>query len=240
MTNDEFKTKLLNSNEFYEKTFILKEDYQHLRHKILVEDQFGLCRIFTSDLLYNNYRPGLRSAINKTDYFINKIRDIHGNKYDYSKSFYVNNKSKITIICTEHGEFTQTPDNHLAGKGCPKCGNINKSKYQKEYPTGWTLTNWKNKALRSKNFDSFKVYILKIYSNNEEFYKIGRTFNTIVDRFTKSNNIPYNFDVVEIIEGDAEYVFKLENRLKRKNKNNKYIPNIKFDGMYECFKNIKL
>jgi protein-arginine kinase activator protein McsA len=29
--------------------------------------------------------------------------------------------NKVTIICPIHGEFWQTPENHIQGKGCPKC-----------------------------------------------------------------------------------------------------------------------
>lgn len=53
--------------------------------------------------------------------FIIKANSIHNNKYDYSKVEYVNNKSKVCIICPEHGEFFQEPHNHLKGKGCPVC-----------------------------------------------------------------------------------------------------------------------
>ena len=57
------------------------------------------------------------------DDFIKKAIDYHGNKYDYSKVNYVNNKAKVCIICPEHGEFWQTPNNHLNTIGCPKCKN---------------------------------------------------------------------------------------------------------------------
>ena len=53
--------------------------------------------------------------------FIEKARSIHGDKYDYSKVEYVDNKTKVCIICPEHGEFWQRPNNHLSGQGCSKC-----------------------------------------------------------------------------------------------------------------------
>lgn len=55
--------------------------------------------------------------------FILKSNKLHENKYDYSKSVYVNNETKTCIICPKHGEFWQTPSNHLRGEGCPKCAN---------------------------------------------------------------------------------------------------------------------
>ena len=58
-----------------------------------------------------------------TEEFIKKARKIHGDKYDYSKVEYANNRTKVCIICPEHGEFWQTPSHHLQGHGCPKCSD---------------------------------------------------------------------------------------------------------------------
>jgi very-short-patch-repair endonuclease len=57
----------------------------------------------------------------KTELFISKANKIHKNRYDYSKVNYINAKTKITIICREHGEFQQTPSNHLSNYNCQKC-----------------------------------------------------------------------------------------------------------------------
>jgi len=59
--------------------------------------------------------------ITDTNSFINKAKSIHGDKYDYSLSVYINYKSKVEIICPIHGSFLQTPSGHLMGKGCMKC-----------------------------------------------------------------------------------------------------------------------
>lgn len=57
-----------------------------------------------------------------TEEFIRKAVGVHGTKYDYSEVSYLNNRTKIRIICHKHGVFLQTPHNHLAGQGCPMCG----------------------------------------------------------------------------------------------------------------------
>lgn len=57
-----------------------------------------------------------------TEEFIRRARLVHGDKYDYSKVEYVNSQTKVCIICPTHGEFWQTPAEHLRGKGCIKCG----------------------------------------------------------------------------------------------------------------------
>ena len=56
-----------------------------------------------------------------TQEFIKRAREVHGNKYDYSKVEYTNNHTKVFIICPTHGEFSQTPNAHLNGQGCIKC-----------------------------------------------------------------------------------------------------------------------
>ena len=61
----------------------------------------------------------------KTKLFIEKAIKIHGDKYDYSKVVYTNNSTKIIIICKEHDEFLQQPNNHLMGKNCKKCSMEN-------------------------------------------------------------------------------------------------------------------
>ena len=48
-----------------------------------------------------------------TEEFIQKAKEVHGNKYDYSKVNYVNAHTPITIICPVHGEFQQEPCDHL-------------------------------------------------------------------------------------------------------------------------------
>jgi len=54
--------------------------------------------------------------------FIAKAEKIHGNNYDYSLVDYIHYKYPVNIICPEHGVFGQSPNIHLMGSGCPKCG----------------------------------------------------------------------------------------------------------------------
>lgn len=56
-----------------------------------------------------------------TNDFISKSKIIHDNMYNYDEVVYVNNKIPVKIICYNHGFFTQRPDSHLTGRGCPKC-----------------------------------------------------------------------------------------------------------------------
>ena len=55
--------------------------------------------------------------------FLARALDVHGDRYDYSRVHLVSQKTKINIICKDHGEFSQEPHSHLKGKGCKKCAN---------------------------------------------------------------------------------------------------------------------
>jgi hypothetical protein len=62
-----------------------------------------------------------------TEIVIQRGREIFGDLYDYSKTFYINYRSEIIIICKIHGEFKQLAGLHLKGHGCRDCGGTKKS-----------------------------------------------------------------------------------------------------------------
>ena len=63
-----------------------------------------------------------------TEQFIIDAKNVHGDKYDYSLVNYINNKTKVKIICGEHGVFKQRLDVHInRNDGCPKCVGKNKT-----------------------------------------------------------------------------------------------------------------
>ena len=53
--------------------------------------------------------------------FIADARKVHGERYDYSKVNYQGSATKVCIVCREHGDFMQKPNNHIRGQGCPIC-----------------------------------------------------------------------------------------------------------------------
>ena len=90
-----------------------------------------------------------------TEQFIKEAKQIHGDRYDYSNVEYINNKAKVCIICPTHGEFLQIPQDHLKGRGCPKCNggvlHSNKEwvkKFKKTHGEKY-LYNIENKKLSS-------------------------------------------------------------------------------------------
>jgi len=56
-----------------------------------------------------------------TEQFIAEARACHGDKYDYSRTNYVNSKTKVEIICPIHGSFLQIANDHIRKNGCLKC-----------------------------------------------------------------------------------------------------------------------
>ena len=157
--------------------------------------------------------------------FINEANLIHQNKYCYDNVKYDKNYIKVKIICPEHGDFTQSPNSHLKGRGCPVCGLKIKG--------GWTSTKWLEKANKSTQFDSFKFYLIECFKDTERFIKYGRTFKTVKKRF--EGKIPYQYNVLqEIIFKTHTDAFDYENEIKTIFKDIKYTPALKFGGMYEC------
>lgn len=66
-----------------------------------------------------------------TEIIISQFIEIHGSKYNYSKVKYINAKTKVCIICPEHGEFWQSPDQHKHGHGCPECSGLGRITFDK-------------------------------------------------------------------------------------------------------------
>lgn len=62
---------------------------------------------------------------------IEKFKEVHGDRYDYSKVQYRNARTKVIIVCRKHGEFSQLPPTHKRGVGCPACGYENRHRKSK-------------------------------------------------------------------------------------------------------------
>lgn len=184
----------------------------------------------------NNINIKISRKTNQED-FLKRAIEIHHNFYNYNKTIYTLSNSKITITCPVHGDFEQIANDHLQGCGCPKCSKEKNKKYHSENSFGWNYTNWEKKALKSKQFDSYKVYIIECWNETERFIKIGRTYRTVKNRFLSKKVMPYNYNILkEFVFDNARKCCEYEVELKRKYKNYKYFPNIGFDGVNECFK----
>ena len=67
-----------------------------------------------------------------TEEFIKRAKEVHGDKYDYSITNYINRRTKIKYICPIHGIQEQLPENHIK-YGCGQCG-INKASIKRRVP----------------------------------------------------------------------------------------------------------
>lgn len=67
------------------------------------------------------------------DAFLQRSREVHGDKYDYSKVMFKGNRTKVCIICSVHGEFWQLPPNHMRGSGCPFCADEKQRDTKEEF-----------------------------------------------------------------------------------------------------------
>lgn len=235
-TTEEFIIKANKEYKGYYEYSLVDYKLAHTKVKIICPTHGVFKQTPTSHLNGNgckgcaNERVSESLGASKED-FVKDSHSIHKYFYDYDLSKYKNLKSKIDINCPIHGVFNQLAEAHKRGQGCPKCsyGNfINRLSY----------SGWKQLGKQSKNFDSFKVYIIKCWNDNEEFYKIGKTYNKIKKRFKTTVMMPYEYKVVKIIEGTAEKVSKLERSMQEKNKDYRYLPEINFNGMHECYSDL--
>jgi hypothetical protein len=145
------------------------------------------------------------------DDWIQRAKDVHGNKYDYSKFNFEKAITKTIVICPKHGEWSTTPNDHInSGTGCPTCKESKGEKYITE------LLNQLNIGFeRQKKYNdckgSEKKYCKKLpfdfylYDYNtlieydgrqhfepvygEEQLKIQQTIDKIKDDYCKNNNI---------------------------------------------------
>lgn len=111
-----------------------------------------------------------------TEQFIEKARQVHGTKYDYSETIYVDSRTKLDIICPEHGRFTQLAASHLQGNGCPDCAKIWSDSHRRNLQIssrksrGMSTEEWVERA-RSIHGDKYD-YSQTIYVNQRTNVKI--------------------------------------------------------------------
>lgn len=162
----------------------------------------------------NNKEAAKKRALT-TEQFIEKARQIHGNKYDYSKVNYINNSTKIEIICPVHGSFWQEPRNHIGSnrQGCPKCGSSKGEnqirdlldRYEIKYEIEKTFDDLIYK--RNLRFDFYlSEYNLCIEYQGKQHYKLDESFlskeefkeNQIRDNLKRKYCKNHNIDLLEI------------------------------------------
>jgi Zn finger protein HypA/HybF involved in hydrogenase expression len=102
--------------------------------------------------------------------FIAKSLEVHGKKYSYEQTEYIDIFTPIHISCSKHGEFLQTPRNHYRGSGCPKC---NSSKGEEKIRN--ILNELSVEFIEQKTFDEL------IHKNNLRCDFYLPKYNTVIE-----------------------------------------------------------
>lgn len=156
--------------------------------------------------------------------FIKRAIEVHGHRYDYSKVKYINDSSKVTIICSIHGEFHQQPGLHIRRKsGCAQCNLVGGYSFNRIYA---------DQDLMDK--PSF-FYVVNINTRTENFIKIGITSRSLSERFRKWRKYSVVNELI-VRETSLGSAFALEQRILVLFKSKRYIPDMHIDGKTECFK----
>lgn len=164
-----------------------------------------------------------------TEFFIERSKEFHGDRYSYLLSEYVNTETKIKIECQEHGVFEQRPLCHIRGKGCAKCRNDN------------TTYNFIQKYKDNPELGSKVglIYVLEIFNENEKFLKLGITSDKS-GRFKKYRadfkKVGYSFNILFQFETTNYISAMVENDILKimRRDNNIYTPTENFSGKGEC------
>ena len=126
-THKQFMRELEIKNPFVFNNYEILNEYIDCRIKIRLKNKYGIVESLSTSLL-NGSIPTIQSAVDKTKYFINQMKEINGDKYDYSLTKYINARKRIKVICPKHGIFTPVAGEHLRGKQCSLCSNENHGK----------------------------------------------------------------------------------------------------------------
>ena len=137
------------------------------------------------------------------------FRSVHGNIYNYDKVKYVNNKTKVEIICKQHGSFFQAPSRHFNNKqGCPQCktskGEQQLSKLLEENSINF-VSQKKFDGCKSKRLLPFDFYLIDYnicieydgiqhfqpveYFGGEKAFKYTQENDLIKNQYCKDKNI---------------------------------------------------
>lgn len=156
--------------------------------------------------------------------FIFNSKIIHGDRYDYSKVEYINNKTKVCIICKIHGEFYQTPNDHIGNHNCRKCSEENHFNY-----------NMKDSLKDENKHKPLDFYIINLFNNNESFIKVGISKEVKKRHTNIKTKSGYNVKPFLIFPCNVLEATIIErNILKNCKENYNYLPLVKFPGYKEC------
>lgn len=155
---------------------------------------------------------------------LNFLERVKYTKYSFEKFEFINSHIPGIVICPIHGEFKMAAKHLQLGHGCKECGHL---------LSGYRKSDWSTRCKGRKGI----FYILECIGNDEKFFKVGITSISVKERYRKTGYMPYTYKIIkEVISEDLEYIWDLENKIKKENREKRYNPQIPFPGSkYECF-----
>lgn len=179
LTNEEFieKAKRIHK-EKYDYSEVIYKDW---KSKVIVIDELGFKHSIIPNGLLNGNKLSFTNLINKNEYLIYQFKKIHGDKYDYSSMNCTHIKEKINICCIKHGEFKQTIDNHIKGKGCPRCNGKNR--------TSESIIN-EFKLIHGNKYDYSKVIYKGIKSKIKIMCSTHGEFDQVAETHLQGSGCP--------------------------------------------------
>lgn len=150
-----------------------------------------------------------QSYPNTKERFIERAKEMYGEKYQYDKVVYVNNKSKVIITCPEHGDFETRVDNFLHGHQCPMCAL--KSRSEKRALSQEEFIERANKLYPDKNFDYSSVVYKNFETKVSIICKKHGKFDITPDNFLHGHNCPHC--ATSILENSVKNIL-IENEIE--------------------------
>lgn len=167
-------------------------------------------------------------AIDKTIFWVNRNKNVREDfeDIDYSKVKYVDNSNKVVLKCKKHNyTYSQRPSHHTSGvQGCIFC---------MKQTIRYTKNNFQSHKDFFKNHYSY-LYVLKLSSNLESFYKVGMTAIDRLEYRLNSFRRYYNVETIFLEKGLSKEQHNTEQKLLEDFKTYKYKPIEKFGGHTEC------
>jgi len=168
-----------------------------------------------------------KNNLSNTKEFIIKAKSRHGHTYDYSDVEYKNYYTPVTISCSEHGKFEQTPNKHLRGGACPACdqyqGNTFGAYSEKAFDVNRDRRDWEG-----------RLYVIRLSNEKESFLNYGITTNSIDKRSVEIRRVGYTVDVVREVHMNMFDAFTLEQQLVEQVCDYSYKPMKRFGGKTKC------
>ena len=209
------KSKEIHGNKYNYSLVDYKNNYTKVE---LICKEHGSFYISPSHHIYKKQGCGKCVGLYRTtEEFINKSKEIHGNKYNYSLVDYKKSHKKVKIICKKHNKiFEQTPHEHLSGQGCPFC----KIQTNEEF------------IIKSENIhgDKYDYSLIKYIRSNKKVKIICKKHNKIFEQTPANHVIGQGCPKCNDSKGEKKISYFLTNS------NVKYIEQYKFDNCKHKYK----